>query len=222
MFFLVTAVPGQNIYACVSADVWSAQAGSSGATMSSQLQDLAATTTVSAMLTIGQNCSTVTPCNVRIGSVTYSISAPASLSISGGTGLAYIFVASNGALTVGSSLAVTCNSVCVVQNGVSGFPPGSVPLFTASATNGVWNANGISDYRAFLSVKNVVGSSGVVSVDSGGAAMLSLDSSVVSLKVSVPGTSSSACTANQWSTDGAYYYLCVSNNLWKRTALSSW
>ncbi len=299
MYFLVTAPPGQNLYACVSANVWTLQSGGGGAgsvppvagnggdllttdgtnvlwtalggdlsgtvaavqvtqlqghpvspavpgpgqtliwngltnewtpqlssaggvQLSSQLQDLAAATSGSATLTIGQNCGVATPCNFRIGSVTYPIAAPATVTLSGGTGLAYVYLTGNGALTVGSNLPATCNSVCMTQSGITAFPSTSIPLYTASATNGVWNANGISDYRAFLSVKNVVGSSGVVSVDSGGAAMLSLDGSVVSLKVSVPGTSSSACTANQWSTDGAYYYLCVSNNLWKRTALSSW
>lgn len=301
MYFLVTAPPGQNLYACVSANVWTLQSGgggggsgsvppvtgnggdllttdgtnvmwspvggdlsgtaaapavariqgypvspatpasgqtliwngatnewtpqlatAGGVQLSSQLQDLQAATTGTAVLTIGQNCAVTTPCNFRIGSVTYPIEAPASVSLSGGSGVAYIYLSGNGALTVGSNLPAVCNALCTAQSGVTSFPATSIPLFTAQATSGLWNTNGISDYRAFLSVKNVMGTSGVISVDSGGAAVLSLDGSLVSLRVSVPATSASACIANQWSTDGTYYYLCVGNNLWKRTALSSW
>ena len=215
--------PGQTLIWSGTANQWTPQLSSSGGVqLSSQLQDLAAATSGSAVLTIGQDCAVTTPCNFRIGSVTYAVAAPASVTLSGGTGLAYIYLTGNGALTVGSNLPAVCNAVCTAQAGITSFPATSIPLFTASATGGVWNTNGISDYRAFLATKNVSGSAGVISVDSGGTAMLSLDNSVVGLKVPVPSTSSGACVANQWSTDGAYYYLCISTNLWKRTALSSW
>ncbi len=215
--------PGQTLIWNGTTNQWTPQLSSTGGVqLSSQLQDLAAATSGSSVLTIGQDCALLTPCNFRFGSVTYTVAAPASVTLSGGTGLAYIYLAGNGALTVGSNLPAVCNSVCTAQAGVTSFPATSIPLYTASATNGLWNANGIYDYRAFLAVKNLTGTAGVISVDSGGTAMLSLDTTLISMKVPVPATSSGACLANQWSTDGTYYYLCVSNNLWKRTALSSW
>lgn len=218
-----TPGPGQTLIWSGTANEWTPQLSSAGGVqLSSQLQDLAAATSGGAVLTIGQNCAVATPCNFRIGSVTYPIQAPASVTLSGGSGVAYIYVAGNGALTVGSNLPAICNALCTAQSGITAFPASSIPLFTASAASGLWNTNGIADYRAFLSVKNVMGTSGVISVDSGGAAVLSLDSTLVGLRVTVPATSSSACFANQWSTDGVYYYLCVANDLWKRTALTSW
>ncbi len=193
-----------------------------GALLASQLLDFAASETNATTLTLGSNCSTATPCNFRFGTDAYSMSAPASVTLSGGSGTAYVYLMSNGTLAVGSTLTLSCTSVCGVQNGVTAFPAGTIPLFTVTATNGAWNGNGITDYRAFLSAKNVGAGTGILSVDSGGATMVSVDGSVVPLNVAVPATSSSACTANNWATDGSYFYLCVSANLWMRVVLAAW
>jgi hypothetical protein len=50
---------------------------------------------------------------------------------------------------------------------------------------------------------------------------LSADTSVIGLRTTAPGTSSTACTMGSWATDGSYFYLCTSSNLWRRAALSS-
>lgn len=43
-----------------------------------------------------------------------------------------------------------------------------------------------------------------------------------SIKVAVPATSTSPCSLGYWAADAAYLYACVSNNSWKRTAISTW
>jgi hypothetical protein len=49
-----------------------------------------------------------------------------------------------------------------------------------------------------------------------------VDATIVSLRTSVPPTSSTACAAGVWATDSSYYYLCVSLNSWRRAALATW
>ncbi len=212
---------GQTLVWNATAGQWQPAAAAGGATMASQLQDLTPAVSGGTM-TLGQGCSMATPCNFRFGSDVYGITAPATAAITAGGGTAYVYVLSNGTLAVGSTFAVTCTAVCSAQSGVTAFPAGSIPLFTVTATGGLWNATGITDYRAFLSAKNVNGGLGVVSVDSGGSAAVSVDTSVVSTRVAVPATSTSACSVYTWATDGAYYYLCTAANQWMRVALSSW
>jgi hypothetical protein len=211
--------------------IWSGAAGQwqpqslpsgGGPILASQLLDFAITETSATTLTMGQSCSAPTPCNFRFGSDTYTLAAPASVTLNGGSGTVYVYLMSNGTLAVGSTLSLTCTAVCAVQSGVTGFPPGTIPLYTVTATNGAWNASGITDYRAFLSSKSVGAGTGILSVDSGGAAMVSVDGTVVPLKVATPATSTTACTTNNWATDGTYFYLCVTTNTWMRVALTSW
>ena len=86
LFFKSDAVAGSNLYGCTAANTWSVQANGSsgsgggsgsGATMASQLGDLQPVRTSSNVLTIGSGCSATTPCNVRFGSTSYSITSPA-------------------------------------------------------------------------------------------------------------------------------------------------
>jgi len=195
--------------------------GGGGASMASQLGDLTVTSTSGAVLTIGPNCSVATPCNVRFGAQTYSLTTPVTATISGGTGNAYFYVASSGTLTVGHSMVVSCSGTCTAPPGITSFPTDSVPLFLWHATNGVWDASG-SDQRAFLSSKNLLPGTGLMSTELSGQTTLGADPSVISLRASVPATSSTACTAGAWATDTNFYYLCVSQNSWRRAALSSW
>jgi hypothetical protein len=214
---------GQALVWSGTAAQWQPQTLSSGgALLSSQLLDFAAVETSSTVLTIGPNCSASTPCNFRFGSDTYTVSSPASATLNSGSGTAYVYLMSNGTLAVGSTLSLTCTAVCAVQSGVAAFPPSTIPLFTLTATNGAWNANGVTDFRAFLSSKSIGAGTGIVTVDSGGAAIVSVDGTVVPLKVAVPATSTTACTTNDWATDGTYFYLCVNTNTWMRASLTSW
>jgi hypothetical protein len=272
MFFLLTAPPGANVYACVATNQWAAQGGGTlggdlsgstgaatvtglqgrpvssaapssgqtlvwdeatqswqpqgallaGAVVSGQLGDFAVTISNATTLTAGQNCSAATPCNFRFGTTTYSIAAPAVVVLGDSDGTVYLYLTSDGVLAAGSTMSIACTAVCAVRNGVSAFPPGSIPLATVTATAGAWNGNGITDYRGFLSAASIAAGSGISSTVAGPTTTLSIDSSVVSLKVAAPASASTACTPGSWATDGGYYYLCVATNQWKRAALASW
>jgi hypothetical protein len=227
MFFMLNAPAGANLYGCTSLNGWTLESNSgsgsgSGASMASQLGDFAVARTSATVLTIGANCSMTTPCTVRFGSLVYSFASAGSVSITAGTGLAYVYVSSAGALTVGHNLTANCTAGCLAQSGVTSFPVDAIPLFTWSATSATWDAGGGMDQRALLSSKSIMASTGLTSAESSGKTVVTVDSTVVSLRTSVPTTSSAACAAGAWATDSSYYYLCVSLNSWRRTALSTW
>ncbi|AFA44804.1 putative structural protein [Klebsiella phage vB_KleM_RaK2] len=48
------------------------------------------------------------------------------------------------------------------------------------------------------------------------------DGNILSVKVSVPSTSTSAGIIGQWASDDAYLYICTSANTWKRTPINTW
>jgi hypothetical protein len=231
LFFKSNATAGSNLYGCTAANTWSVEANgssssgggsASGATMASQLGDLQPVRTSSNVLTIGSGCSGSTPCNVRFGSTSYSITSPATVTLSGtATGMLYIFAASTGALTVGHNLTVNCSG-CVSQSGITSFPSDSIPLATWTVTNGTLDTAGKQDFRSMLSSKNIMAGQGLAASDTNGNAVISIDTTLVGLRVAVPGTSSSSCQAGSWSNDSTFLYVCVSANVWKRSALSSW
>lgn len=41
-------------------------------------------------------------------------------------------------------------------------------------------------------------------------------------KVAAPESSEQNCSAGQWATDSAYYYVCIARNTWKRAVLTAW
>jgi len=57
-------------------------------------------------------------------------------------------VDSNSLLTVGHARSLACNSGCRALSRIAAFPADSIPLFTWTATNGVWDDSGGSDLRA--------------------------------------------------------------------------
>ena len=178
--------------------------------------------TSATVLTIGTTCSLQSPCNVRLGSVSYSYTAPAIAVAQGGTGSIYIYITSSGVITAGHNISVSCTATCVAQSGVTAFPFDSVPLFTWSVTAGSLDVNGGQDFRAFVNSLNIVSGAGLLSVNSGSASVFAVDASVVSMRNVTPATSADSCAPNDWATDGSFYYLCVAANTWKRTALTSW
>jgi hypothetical protein len=221
MYYRLDAASGMNVYGCTALNSWSLEQGPPAASMASQLGDFAVTWSSATVLTIGANCSTSTPCVVRFGALAYSFASSAAATISAGSGLAFIYVSSAGVLTVGHNVTVSCNGGCTAQSGVTAFPADAVPLFTWSATGGLWDANGGADQRAFLSSKSVTAGVGITSTEVSGKTLLSADTSVIGLRTATPGTSSTGCTAGSWATDGSFFYLCTSTNLWRRAALSS-
>jgi len=196
--------------------------GGSGISMLSQAADLVVARTNSTTLAIGAACSVATPCNVRFGSLVYSMISGATASITGGTGVAYVFLSPAGLLTVGHSLAVQCQSGCAAQSGVTAFPVDSIPLYTWSATSGVWDVNGGTDLRAFSSTKVVQPGTGLASVDLAGKTVISADATLIGIRAAVPATSSVACVTGSWAMDLSFYYVCVSSGSWRRTPLANW
>ncbi len=225
LFFKSDAAAGSNLYGCTASNAWSVQSGGASdtpATMISQLGDLQVTRTSNTVLTIGANCSTATPCNVHFGSTVYSIASAATATISGSaTGVLYVYVTNSGVLTVGSNLSVACSS-CSAQSSVTSFPPDSIAVATWPVINGALNAAGGQDFRAMLGTKNVIAGQGIVTADANGSAVVSIDSTLIGLRVAAPASSTSSCQTGSWSYDANYVYICISVNTWRRAQLASW
>ena len=220
--FLNTSAPeGQNVYVCTAANVWTQQGG--GASMAAQLGDFAVVRTSSTVLTIGSNCSAARPCNVRTGGVVRSFNSPATVTVSSGTGTAYVYVDSSGTLTVGQNLGLACAG-CTAVSGIAAFPANSVPLFTWPATSGTWDATGGSDQRAFLSDRAVAAGSGITASEAGGSTVVAVDNATVprySAGIGLPGT----CTVGQQfiKTDAPAdqrVYFCTAANTWTQPSSS--
>ncbi len=217
MYYRLDAPAGMNVYGCTATNSWSLEQAS----MASQLGDFAVTRTSTTTLSIGANCSTTTPCQVRFGALVYSFENGATATISAGSGSALVYVSSAGVLTVGSTLTVGCSSGCTALSGISSFPADAIPVFIWSATTGTWDASGGADQRAFLSSKSVTAGTGITTAEISGKTQLSVDTTVIGLRVAAPATSSSACTAGSWATDGSFFYLCTATNVWARALLST-
>jgi hypothetical protein len=218
-FLLNSGPAGSNLYFCLASNVWVLQGTSgSNSTGAGSLNSLM-TTVSGPILTIGSICSSSTPCNVRVGSIVYAITNAATASLQGGTGTAYVYLASSGILTVGHNLTLTCTAICSAVPGVTGFPSGSFPIAVWPATSGTWGAG--TDVRAPFGRDLVTTSSGLIGALAQGVLTISADPTVVSLRVAAPSSSSASCTAGTWATDTNYYYLCVAASTWKRAALST-
>jgi hypothetical protein len=149
-----------------------------GGGMASQLGDFLVTSTSGNTLTIGSNCSSSAPCNVRVGSTVYSVTQGATITLNSGTGQAYIYIDFSGNLTVGHNLTLTCSAGCVALSGITSFPVNAIPLFTWSAANGVWSSSG-ADRRAFLSANSLAAGPGIITIQSGSLTQIAVDSAVV-------------------------------------------
>jgi hypothetical protein len=118
-------------------------------------------------------------------------------------------------------VTVSCSSGCTALGSVTAFPSDAIPVFTWSATNGTWDTSGGVDQRAFLSTSIVTAGAGIATTQISGQTQVSVDTTMIGLRVAAPGTSSATCTAGSWATDGSYFYLCTSTNVWGRAALST-
>jgi hypothetical protein len=152
-----------------------------GASMGAQLGDFNVTSTSPAILAIGQNCSVTTPCNVRWGNRVYTFVTSATVTLTAGTGVAYIYVDANGTLSVGHNLTLACASSCVAIPGTTAFPVNSIPIYTWTATGGAWDATGGLDKRALWSGKILSAGTGIVTLDTGSNTNISIDSAAVAL-----------------------------------------
>jgi hypothetical protein len=218
-FMMTGGTAGSNLYFCLSPNSWTLEGGGSGSGGAANGLTTLSSSTSGPILTIGSGCSSNAPCNVRFGSTVYTFTSPASANLTGGTGTAYIYVSSSGILTIGHNLTLNCTSVCTATSGVVAFPNDSMPLAIWTASSGTWT--GVTDVRSAFGRDDSYVSTGLISVQSQGLTTLSVDSSLVSLRVAVPAHTASTCIAGVWATDGSYYYLCVAANSWMRAALAT-
>ena len=197
---------GQALIWSVAANAWqpgAAGGGGAGAAMATQLGDLAVVRSSTTVLTVGPNCSSTTPCNVRFGNVVYSFTRSCTATISAGSGTAYVYVSSGGTLAIGHNATVAASAGCLAQPGVTAFPADSIPLSTWTATSGTWDATGGRDVRGWLSNKGISAGTGIATVESGGRTTVGVDSAVVptyltaSTVMNFPTIAQGACASDQ-------------------------
>jgi hypothetical protein len=175
-----------------------------GASGSSTLNSLAVAYQTPTTLTVGSTCSTLLPCNARIGSTVFSFTSSATVTVQGGSGAVNVYLANNGIIMVASTnVTVACSSGCIALNGIGGFPPNSIPLATWTANNGVIDVSGGRDNRAFLSTKSFTSGAGMLVLDSGTQTTVSVNAAVVptylaaAANLAFPSIDSFTCTSEQ-------------------------
>jgi len=171
MFFDTAAPAGLNTYGCVSANTWALQ-GPGPVQGVAPIQVVLSSSTT---LTIGAACSTTTPCLSRLGSLVYSVTAPITVSLQGGSGLAYIYVSSIGSVTVGTSLTgptLNCSG-CQLQSAITQFPVDAIPLASWNATAGAWDSTGMVVSTAVSAGRNFTAGQNVTLLQSGSNVMIS-------------------------------------------------
>jgi hypothetical protein len=146
MFFKTDAAPGMNVFGCVATDTWSLQGGALQGATEDAAADFRADINVSGNQLI-VSCPTGS-CNVQTGDTVASFSGLQTTFVPGsGTYTAYIYFEDNVLRYGYSSGAMTsCPASCV--SGVSAFPAGAVPLFTAAVSAGKLQADSIMDRRS--------------------------------------------------------------------------
>jgi hypothetical protein len=227
MYFRLDTTAGQNLLLCTSANTWTAIAGGGGGgggasiTSIAQLSDFQAFRSTPTTLSIGSGCNPTQPCVVRFGNRAVQVTSGATVTLAAGTGVVYLFVSNSGAITVGHTLTLNCSG-CTAQAGLTAFPVDSIPLYTWSATSGQWDNNGGVDFRALLTNKSVISGFGLTGIDVAGQAQLSVDSTIVGIRVAPPATASTPCDVGSFALDASYVYHCVATNQWRRAALTSW
>jgi hypothetical protein len=206
LFYKANALAGNNLFGCTGTDTWTVL-GSALPAIGTQLGDFQ-TTASGTTLTIGAGCSNSTRCNARFVETTASFSSPATVTVTAGTGTARIYIdgsSSPGALHVRSSgLTLSCAGMNCTTDAGAAFPGNSIPLYTWTATSGVWDPAGGQDFRAILSSYQVNSGAGIVVAQTGGNAVFTVDTAVVPTFLSAsqtietfPAISPGACSADQ-------------------------
>jgi len=188
---------------CVLSAGGAGGSGGGGAGMASQLGDFSVSWTSATVLTVGPNCSPSTPCNARLGSNVIRVVNSSTVTLTGGTGVAYMYIDPNGVLTVGHNMTLSCMAPCNAVSGVTSFPVNSLPLFSWSATAGSWDTTGGVDKRAVLSTKILSAGLGIATLDAGSGTTVSVDPAVVpqyltsAATLSFGAISTGSCAADQ-------------------------
>ena len=196
--------------------------------MAAQLGDFGVDRQSATQLSIGANCSSVTPCVYRLGGVAFRQTAPATITIVGASSAATVLVYISGASGIvagqGAGISLICSG-CSLQAGVASFPADSIPLasWTANSVLGQWDSAG-TDLRGFIEREVLSPGVGLMTTANSvtGATLLAVDQTVIGIRAPAPTSSTSVFTAGAWAEDLAFYYVCVSTNTWRRAALTAW
>jgi hypothetical protein len=216
-----TDTTGLNLYFCDAANTWK-QASGGGA---SRLTDFLAVDTSATVQTIGGSCAVAAPCQIRLGTQVFTMTAPVTATLSGtsSSGTVYWYLSSAQVLTAGhnSSATLTCSTGCTVATGITAFPADSVPLWQTTFTANVWDPIVLStmDKRAVYSRNVIAAGNGISSNVSGGIQTLSTDPTQSPRYFTGSGAPSSTCTAGRdfyTDTTGLNLYFCDAANIWKQ------
>ena len=180
---------------------WVAQSGGSTGGV------LTVTRTDSTDLAIGANCSLLTPCKVRVGTDVFALSAPATVTVSAGTGMAYIWVDSTGTINVGHNLTATCSGATC--SSATEFPiSAAFPVWSWTATSGTWNVAGGTDWTATYAIDTLLTAGfGITLTPAPGSIDISVDSISVESYLGNPASdgyvlSSTAAGVRSWVAQG--------------------
>src|SRR5882724_7715367 len=141
MFYKTNTLAGNNLFGCTSTNIWTVL-GSALPAIGTQLGDFQTTLSGTTTLSVGAACAFLTPCNARFVETTSSFTSPATITVTAGTGVARIYI--DGSTTPpalharSSGITASCAGMnCTTDSGTT-FPSNSIPLYTWTATSGVW------------------------------------------------------------------------------------
>lgn len=175
------------------------------------------------LLTIGGSCTSINPCVSRFNETVYQMVSSATVTISGGSGTALVYLKNDGNMYVGhNGLTLACNANCVVEGSISAFPVDSIPLYSWSATSAIWDVSGKQDYRAYVSRNIGVAGLGINIVSAGNSNTYEVNTAVVQVKVAPPANAASNCSVGEFAVDTNFRYECVATNTWRRVGISTW
>lgn len=173
--------------------------------MAVQFGDFRVVRNSATQLAVGANCSATTPCNVRFGSVIMAYTTQATVTLTAGSGMAYLYLDGSlgtPALRVRQSgLTMSCNGMSCAGEVGTAFPPQSIPLATWSATSGTWDSAGGTDVRAMLSQKEVSAGVGITGTETNGRTVLAVDTALIptyltaAVELDFPEIAAGACGA---------------------------
>lgn len=159
-YLKLDAPTGQNIYACTSNNVWTAQGG--GADPSGTMAfEWARVNATEAQLSQG---------SFRFDAAVTNLTSPGTLTLNAATnGSVWIYASTNGSVVVGHNLGAGKLNVSgngfVVDALSTGIPTGSLPLYICEVAGGAFPFS-CTDLRATLSTTSfTAGNSGAISVD---------------------------------------------------------
>jgi len=183
MFFKTNSTAGSNMYGCAEQDVWTIQAGSNAASLSTgDLRDFAPS--------LAAGVLTIQPGRIRFGSVpcaTFTVSATAFVASGSGDGLAELYVSDScaivleypGTLTLSFSQGgvSTLNGVTAAAVATPSVPPGAFYLAEVLVQAGVIAS--VTDKRSVASVFSAAAGPGITVDCATGPCLFSMDSATV-------------------------------------------